>query len=458
VDGFRFDLMGHLMLDTLATAKVRLGALTLERDGVDGSQIYLYGEGWEFGEISRGQRGKTACQRYLGGTGIGAFNDRFRQAMMGGNPFGDPSDQGLATGNLTRPNEACTSGSADSECLGEAADAAEDVQRTYHLWLRASMAASLKAFPLAVGPGPGPYYDVAAAAHSGPAASMRVLTAGEMSAGNDLGVGWTERPEEAVNYVACHDNETLWDQLAWKLPLSATLDERVAANNLAVSLVAFSQGVPFFHAGDELLRSKSLDRDSYSSGDHFNRIDFSMLGGNNWGVGLPVAAKNQHRWPRMTELLKRADVGLAGEPEMRRARDHLLRCLRVRRSTRLLRLASADDVLRRVRFLPYDPAAPGLLLMAIDGRDLAEDDGSHAPSALIVAVNFAPESLQVRLPQGGDDPTGGTLASPADAPWALHADLAGDADLARNAALTASGVLTLPPTAAAVFVRHTAGA
>jgi hypothetical protein len=30
--------------------------------------------------------------------------------------------------------------------------------------------------------------------------------------------------------------------------------------------VAFSQGIAFFHAGDDILRSKSLDRDSYNSG------------------------------------------------------------------------------------------------------------------------------------------------------------------------------------------------
>jgi len=453
VDGFRFDLMGHLMLDTLLEAKEKLEALTLERDGVDGSQIYLYGEGWEFGEISHGRRGKTGCQRYLGGTGIGAFNDRFRQAMMGGNPFGDPSDQGLATGNLTNPNEACTSGHVDRECLGDAADVAEDVQRTYHLWLRASMAASLRKFPLAVGPGPGPYYDVASATAT-TSTSLRTLTAGEMSAGNDLGVGWTERPEEAVNYVACHDNETLWDQIAWKLPQRATIDERVAVNNLAVSLVAFSQGVPFFHAGDELLRSKSLDRDSYSSGDHFNRLDFSMETGNNWGAGLPVAAKNQHRWPRMAELLKRADVGRAGSVQMRRSRDHLVRCLKVRKSTRLLRLHTARDILSRVKFLPYDPADQGMLVMAIDGRDLIEDDGAKAPSALLVSANFAPTPLQVRLPQGGDDPTGGVLALPPNGEWALHPELQADADLAGGkAALSATGVLTLPPTSVAVFIR-----
>ena len=32
------------------------------------------------------------------------------------------------------------------------------------------------------------------------------------------------------------------------------------------ALVALGQGVAFFHAGDEILRSKSLDRDSYNSG------------------------------------------------------------------------------------------------------------------------------------------------------------------------------------------------
>lgn len=35
---------------------------------------------------------------------------------------------------------------------------------------------------------------------------------------------------------------------------------------LCLSLIALSQGIAFFHAGDDMLRSKSLDRDSYNSG------------------------------------------------------------------------------------------------------------------------------------------------------------------------------------------------
>lgn len=47
---------------------------------------------------------------------------------------------------------------------------------------------------------------------------------------------------------------------------------------LANAMTALAQGVPFFHAADDMLRSKSLDRDSYNSGDHFNRIDWCVTG------------------------------------------------------------------------------------------------------------------------------------------------------------------------------------
>lgn len=56
-------------------------------------------------------------------------------------------------------------------------------------------------------------------------------------------------------------------QTVLKSAASETLEDRVRMNLLALALVAFSQGTPFFTAGDELLRSKSLDRDSYNSGE-----------------------------------------------------------------------------------------------------------------------------------------------------------------------------------------------
>ena len=91
-----------------------------------------------------------------------------------------------------------------------------------------------------------------------------------------------------------------------KLPCAASLQDRVRVHDLGVSIVALSQGIPFFHAGIDMLRSKSLDRNSYNSGDWFNRLDFTYQS-NNWGVGLPPAQDNQSNWPIMGPLLARPD-------------------------------------------------------------------------------------------------------------------------------------------------------
>ncbi len=74
-----------------------------------------------------------------------------------------------------------------------------------------------------------------------------------------------------------------------------SIDEKVRMQNMALSLVAFGQGIPFFHAGDDMLRSKSGDGDSYDSGDWFNAIDFSY-NSNNWGIGLPPEWRNKNEW------------------------------------------------------------------------------------------------------------------------------------------------------------------
>ena len=115
VDGFRFDLMGHIMLRTMVKAKEALAALTLSRDGVDGSKIYLYGEGWDYAEVAYGRVGTNASQINLGGTGIGSFNDRLREGVMGGSPFGDPRVQGVMTGLFFRPNMLIDQGDADAQ-------------------------------------------------------------------------------------------------------------------------------------------------------------------------------------------------------------------------------------------------------------------------------------------------------------------------------------------------------
>ncbi len=87
VDGFRFDLMGHHSKANMLAVRAALDKLTLARDGVDGKRIYVYGEGWNFGEVANNARFYQASQGQLGGTGIGTFSDRLRDAVRGGGPF-----------------------------------------------------------------------------------------------------------------------------------------------------------------------------------------------------------------------------------------------------------------------------------------------------------------------------------------------------------------------------------
>ncbi len=71
VDGFRFDLMGHHSKQNMLAVRAALDELTLEDDGVDGKAVYLYGEGWNFGEVANNALFEQATQGQLGGTGIG---------------------------------------------------------------------------------------------------------------------------------------------------------------------------------------------------------------------------------------------------------------------------------------------------------------------------------------------------------------------------------------------------
>jgi pullulanase len=234
IDGFRFDLMGHHMAADIQAARDALHALTPARDGVDGTQILLYGEGWNFGEVADNARGKNATQLNAGGLGVGTFNDRLRDGLRGGNPFGDPREQGFSTG-LSSPPMPSTRARLSS-LTGAAA-------------------------PIGF-------------ASAWPATCDYVLVSAKATrTGDKIYYGDKPAPTRSIpgGHRLRHRPTTTRrsDAIQLKAPASATLADRVRINNLAVSVVALSQGVPFFHAGDELLRSKSLDRNSYNSGDWF---------------------------------------------------------------------------------------------------------------------------------------------------------------------------------------------
>jgi pullulanase/glycogen debranching enzyme len=56
-------------------------------------------------------------------------------------------------------------------------------------------------------------------------------------------------PQETINYAEAHDNETLFDLNAYKLPRDTSPSDRMRAHNLATSLVVLAQGIPFFTLG-----------------------------------------------------------------------------------------------------------------------------------------------------------------------------------------------------------------
>src|SRR5690606_13683596 len=123
------------------------------------------------------------------------------------------------------------------------------------------------------------------------ASSGRIVTGAEIDY-NGSPAGYTAAPGEAVTYVDAHDNEILYDALAYKLPAGTSVADRVRMQVLALATVVLGQGTGFVTAGTERLRSKSLDRNSYNSGDWFNQIRWDCTTGNGFGAGLPPAADN----------------------------------------------------------------------------------------------------------------------------------------------------------------------
>jgi len=78
-------------------------------------------------------------------------------------------------------------------------------------------------------------------------------------------------PWETVNYVSSHDNLTLWDKLH-KSNMHDSEDVRIKMDRLAQAIIYTSQGIPFLHGGEELLRTKFGNHNSYNAGDKINQI------------------------------------------------------------------------------------------------------------------------------------------------------------------------------------------
>lgn len=407
VDGFRFDLMGHHMLSNMKNARAALDALTPDKDGVDGKQIYMYGEGWDFGEVTKNARGINATQLNIAGTGIGVFNDRLRDAVRGGTPFGSTQEQGFATGLYVDPN-GITPGSADTQKakLMITSD-----------WIRIGLAGNLKDYKIVNYQG-------------------RTVDGADIVY-NGQPAAYTASPAENIVYISAHDNETLFDAIQLKAPASASMADRVRMQNLGNSLVMLAQGVPFFQAGDDMLRSKDMDRNSYNSGDWFNRLDFTYET-DNWGTGLPPA-DNQGNYAIMKPLLANPALKPA-KTDILAAVNAFQELLKIRKSSRLFRLSSGAEVKDHLTFLNTGfNQIPGLLAMAL--TDTGAQRVDHTYQLIVVLFNSSPkpQSLASRL-------KGLALQ--------LHPVQAASSDpVVRTAQFDpASGTFTIPGRTTAVFV------
>ena len=416
VDGFRFDLMGHHSKDNMLAIRAALDALTLKKDGVDGKGIYLYGEGWNFGEVANNALFTQATQGQLGGTGIGTFSDRLRDAVRGGGPFDeDPRKQGFGSGEATDDN-----GAVDKDGKPVNADAAARLAHDTDL-VQLGLAGNLRTFTFR-------------------SQSSGAIVKGTQVDYNGSPAGYADEPDEVVTYVDAHDNETLFDALTYKLPVATTMQDRVRMNTLSLATTALAQTPSFWHAGADLLRSKSLNRDSYDSGDWFNRLDWTGAD-NGFGHGLPPEEANAAKWSFMKPLLANPALKPSAT-DVKQASAMAADLLELRFSSPLFRLGSAAAINTKVGFpVSGTPdARQGVIVMRID--DTVGADVDPALRGAVVVFNATPAAVSQKVP----GLTGQVRLSPVQAGGA-------DSVVKQAAYDAAAGTLTVPARTVAVFVQ-----
>lgn len=400
VDSFRFDLMGHHMKTNMEKALAAVQKVN--------PSTYFYGEGWNFGEVGDGKRGENAIQWNMAGTGIGTFSDRLRDAVRGGSPF--DSSTGL------RDNKGFANAGPDF------ADSTKttDLNKLTDL-VRLGMAANLKDYLLV------DYKDA--------------LKRGQDIDYNGQKAGYSEQPQETVNYVSKHDNQTLWDNNQYKILAGTNSGDRVRMQNIALSTVLLGQGVPFLHMGSELLRSKSMQRDSYDSGDWYNSVNFDLESANlnnNWNVGLPREDKDGINYEVIAEVIADSEAQPSAE-QIKLAASQFQELLKMRTTSPLFNLETAAGVMARVDFQNTGTEqVSGVVVMSIDdGTGLTDLDSNY--DAVVVVINATTEEQSMPV----------TGASG----FTLHTVQQDSADFVVKKAAFADGKFTVPALTTAVFVK-----
>ena len=221
IDGFRWDLVGLIDYETINEVMAEVHKIHPE--------IMFYGEGWEMctWTTKEGYTDKMTIQPndHMVNTDAGVFaffNDTIRNSIHGG--VFVATDKGFVSGNMS-----------------------EGMKET--------------------------------------------VTMGYMGNSNwGSNNSSVDTPLQTINYASCHDNYTLFDNLtidvmdAYGVTAEEAAELAAAMNNLAAAYYITAQGVPFIHAGEEMLRSKPDDaqsngfnHNSYAAGDAINAIKWDSL-------------------------------------------------------------------------------------------------------------------------------------------------------------------------------------
>lgn len=169
-------------------------------------------------------------------------------------------------------------------------------------------------------------------------------------------------PLESINYCEAHDNRTLYDTLihTTEYDKSITLKKIKKMHKLACLLALTSQGVPFLHAGQEMMRTKDGEENSYNKPDSINKISWDL--------------KIENR--DMVEFVKEL--------------------ISLRKAHPMLRMKTADEIFECVKFFTHDlklPVAPRCLAYMIE-RGKSGDEWKAAA----ILVNPRRDTVKFILP------------------------------------------------------------
>ncbi|MGW1288976.1 alpha-1,6-glucosidase domain-containing protein, partial [Streptomyces sp. NPDC002586] len=229
----------------------------------------------------------------------------------------------------------------------------------------------------------------------------------------------------ALAYADAHDNESLFDALAYKLPARTSAADRARMQVLALATAGLSQGPALSQAGTDLLRSKSLDRNSFDSGDWFNAIHWNCADGNGFGRGLPMAADNKSAWEYAKPLLTTVKVGC---DQITGASAAYRDLLRIRTTEQAFSLSTAAQVQDELSFpLSGKDETPGVITMRLGD--------------LVVVFNATPRQQEQ------------TIGALAGTHYRLHPVQASGADpvVKTSAYASGPGTFTVPARTVAVF-------